>query len=238
VIDGKSVLAVVPARCGSKGVRLKNIRKVNDVPLVSIVGALIRKVPYIDRTVVSTDCEEVAVVARQAGLDVPFFRPDELSGDEISDLQVLTHALREPEALDSSRYEIVCMLQPTCPMRRPEHVSESIRRLTDEDYDAVWTVSETDSKAHPLKQLVVSTRGDLSYYDEKGAHIVARQQLKPVYHRNGAAYAITRECILTKRCIKGIKTGAVIIRDRLVNIDTEEDLEYCDYLLRNGGDQG
>ena len=97
----------------------------------------------------------------------------------------------------------------------------------------MWTVSETDSKGHPLKQLVVSESGQLDYYDPAGANIIARQQLKPVYHRNGIAYAITRDCLVKRKSIKGVKTGAVII-DRLVaNIDTNFDLKVAELILQD-----
>jgi CMP-N-acetylneuraminic acid synthetase len=106
--------------------------------------------------------------------------------------------------------------------------------LVDGGYDAVWTVSETDSKAHPLKQLTVSADGRLGYYDPAGAAIVARQQLQPVYHRNGIAYAFTRDCLLNQKTIMGAKTGAVVIDGPVANIDTELDIEWANYLLRRG----
>ena len=124
------------------------------------------------------------------------------------------------------------MLQPTSPMRKPEHITETLKKLVDGNYDAVWTVSETDSKGHPLKQLVINN-DKLRYYDKRGKKIIARQQLKPVYHRNGIAYALTRECILKKKTIHTDNSSAVVINDILVNIDTEFDLMLADYILKN-----
>lgn len=108
-----------------------------------------------------------------------------------------------------------------------------MHHLLDGAYDSVWTVSETDSKAHPLKQLVIKD-DMLDYYDPEGAKIIARQQLKPVYHRNGVAYAITRQCLEEQKTIKGKRTSAVIITDPLVNIDTMDDLTYAEFLLDRG----
>jgi len=102
--------------------------------------------------------------------------------------------------------------------------------LIDGAWDAVWTVSETDSKSHPLKQLIVNEDG-LNYYDDNGAKIIARQQLEPVYHRNGIAYAITRECLLDKKSIKGDKTGALVIKGEYISIDTERDLDLVEFIL-------
>jgi CMP-N-acetylneuraminic acid synthetase len=230
MIGDRSILVIVPARGGSKGVKLKNIRTINGVPLVALVGLVVKKLEYVDRAVVSTDHPKIAEIARESGLDVPFMRPEELSGDIVADWDVLHHALLECEKIDSRQYDVVVMLQPTSPFRKPEHVTATVDKLIKGGYDAVWTVSETDSKAHPLKQLVI--RDDvLDYYDPAGASIIARQQLTPVYHKNGVAYAITRDCIINKKSIKGDKTSFVVIDDMLVNIDTELDLKLAEFVL-------
>jgi CMP-N-acetylneuraminic acid synthetase len=230
MISNKRILIVVPARGGSKGIPLKNLRKVNGVPLVAAVGKIIKSLSEIDQSVVSTDHEEIASVAEDAGIAAPFRRPKELSGDRISDIEVLTHALLEMELIDSVTYDIIVMLQPTSPLRKAKHVLDTIKMLVDGAWDAVWTVSETDSKSHPLKQLIVDNNS-LNYYDISGGEIIARQQLKPVYHRNGIAYAITRECLLNKKSIKGDRTGAFIIKGDHISIDTERDLDLVEFIL-------
>jgi len=233
MLNDKKILVVVPARGGSKGIKLKNLKPVGGVPMVALVGRVVERLGWVDRAVVSTDHDEIARVAEAAGLSAPFRRPESLAGDRIGDRDVLNHALAACEALDNCRYDIVVMLQPTSPFRRPEHVSATVKKLISGNFDAVWTVSETDSKAHPLKQLVIDN-DRLDYYDPAGAEIIARQQLKPVYHRNGVAYAISRNCLTKLKSIKGKKTSAVIIRDPLVNIDTPEDLLWADFLLQRG----
>ena len=226
----KKILVVVPARGGSKGVKLKNIRTINGTPLVALVGRIVKQLAFVDRAVVSTDHPEIARIVRDAGLDVPFMRPESLSGDMVSDWDVLYHALLTTEEIDGQVYDIIVMLQPTCPLRRPEHVTETVEKLIKGNFDAVWTVSETDSKNHPLKQLVFEN-DTLDYYDKRGAQIVARQQLTPVYHRNGAAYAITRECLVNQKSTKGRKTSAVLINELMVSIDTEFDFKLAEFLL-------
>ena len=134
------------------------------------------------------------------------------------------------ELIDSVTYDIIVMLQPTSPLRKAKHVLDTIKMLVDGAWDAVWTVSETDSKSHPLKQLIVD-KNSLNYYDISGGEIIARQQLKPVYHRNGIAYAITRECLLNKKSIKGDRTGAFIIKGDHISIDTERDLDLVEFIL-------
>lgn len=231
MIKGQRILVVCPARGGSKGIPLKNLQPFNGIPLVARVGHMVADIPEIDRAVVSTDSEEIARVAKESGLDVPFYRPEDLSGDRISDLEVLSHALIETERLDKVHYDIVVMLQPTSPLRRTEHVQGTIDMLIDGDWDAVWTVSETDSKNHPLKQLTVA-EGRLDYYDQSGKQIIARQQLVPVYHRNGVAYAIKRSCLLDQQSIKGERTGALVLEGNMVSIDTYWDLELAEFICK------
>ena len=238
MIENQIILAVVPARGGSKGVSLKNLRMVGGQSLVSRVSVVVAQVPEIDRAVVSTDHDGIAGAAEAAGLAAPFRRPESLAGDRIGDLEVLTHALQATEKLDGRKYDIVVMLQPTSPFRKPEQVSACIRMLVKGAWDAVWTVSPTDSKSHPLKQLNVGEEGALDLYDASGAQIISRQQLEPVYHRNGIAYAFTRECLLEQKTIRGKRTGALVIEEPCVNIDTEWDLELAEFLLsRSSSDE-
>jgi CMP-N,N'-diacetyllegionaminic acid synthase len=227
LIGGKRVLLVVPARGGSQGIKLKNLQPVGGTPLVSLAGKVAQQLELVDRAIVSTDHPEIARVAASAGLAAPFVRPEELSGPVISDWQVLSHALAEMERIDKVLYDIVLMLQPTSPSRTAAHVRDTVGRLIEGQFDAVWTVSPTDSKSHPLKQLVVEEDGRLGYYAAEGAKIIARQQLTPVYHRNGIAYAFTRKALVEEKTIMAARTGALIIDASVVNIDTPQDLELA-----------
>jgi CMP-N,N'-diacetyllegionaminic acid synthase len=231
VIDGRSVLAVVPARGGSKGIPLKNLREVCGRSLVARAADVVSQVPEIDRAVISTDHPQIAQVAKEAGLDAPFMRPETIAGDRISDFDVLIHALEATEAIDDRRYDIIVMLQPTSPLRTREHVLATIRMLIAGAWDSVWTVSVTDSKAHPLKQLTLSEKGELGYYDPRGSQVIARQQLSPVYHRNGIAYAMTRDCLVSQRTTMGRRNGALVIEGGHISIDTELDIAMVEWFL-------
>lgn len=231
MIDGSRILVVVPARGGSKGVPLKNLQPVKGVPLIAIVGDLVSTLDWVDRAVVSTDHDEIAACAEEAGLEAPFRRPESLSGDRIGDLEVLTQALEAVEADDGTTYDIVVMLQPTSPLRRVGHVEETVRKCIAEGRDAVWTVSLTDSKNHPFKQLIIGEDGSMDFFDGRGRDIIARQQLNPVYHRNGAAYAVSRACLLGQKALLGANTAAVIIDEPMVSIDTREDFAKVEAVL-------
>lgn len=234
MIQNRRILAVVPARGGSKGVVLKNLRPVLGVPMVARVGEVVRALPIIDRAVVSTDHDQIAQIAEAAGIAALFRRPLEISGDHIGDRDVLVHALQETERLDGITYDIIVMLQPTSPLRRSEHVRATVEMLVEGNWDAVWTVSETDSKNHPLKQLTIADN-QLGYYDPSGKTIFARQQLRPLYHRNGVAYAITRECLLNQGAIMGARTGGLLLEGHFVSIDTEWDIALVEFIMRSQG---
>jgi len=234
VFDGKRVLAVVPARGGSTGVELKNLREIGGVSLVARAARVAIGLAFVDAAIVSTDHAGIAKAARDAGLRVPFRRPDALSGPLVSDLEVLSHALVEMEREDRARFDVIVMLQPTSPSRTPDHVLRCIEKLVAGAFDSVWTVSLTDSKEHPLKQLMIGPHDELEYYDQRGAQIIARQQLAPVYHRNGIAYAITRNCLVEQKSIKGARCGALLVEEPVVNIDTELDLLWAEFLHRDG----
>ena len=238
MLSGRRVLAVVPARGGSKGIPLKNLQPLLGQPLVALAGAVVREAGFFDRAVVSTDHPEIARVAEAAGLSAPFVRPPELSGDLVGDLDVLAHALAEVERGDGVSYDVVVMLQPTSPLRTAAHVAAVVHKLVDEGWDAVWTVSPTDIKYHPLKTLSIAADGTLALFDGRGASVVARQQLSPVYHRNGAAYAFTRGCLLDRRVTLPPRAGAVVVVEPMVSIDTAEDLQRAESLLRARRAQG
>lgn len=231
MLKGKRILAVIPARGGSKGVPLKNIHPLGGRPLLAYAGDIVREAGYFDRAIVSTDHPGIAEVARPLGLEVPFYRPESLSGDRIGDYDVLLHALTEMERLDKTQYDVVVMLQPTCPLRTAAQVNDAVSRLIDGGWSAVWTVSRTDLKYHPLKQLKLAPSGELSLYDPKGRVIIARQQLDPVYYRNGAAYAFTRDCLLREKTILPDHASAIVLDTPMISIDTLEDFATIERLL-------
>ncbi len=228
----KRILAIIPARGGSKGIKLKNLVKINGKSLIEHAADVVHQTSMIDQAVVSTDHLEIKAEAERHNLAVPFLRPDKLSGDRIGDIEVLQDATGASEETFSCRFDVVLMLQPTSPLRRPEHIELCIKTLYDYHLDCVWTVSETDSKAHPLKQLLVED-GKITYYDERGRDIVARQMLSSVYHRNGLCYAFERDYLLSARDLLSKNNRAIVIKENCISIDTESDIKLAELFYQN-----
>jgi CMP-N,N'-diacetyllegionaminic acid synthase len=230
MINNKKIIVIVPARGGSKGIKLKNLKRVNGKTLVTIVGELVSKIKIIDRAVISTDHKEISKVAIKSGLTFYSYRPKNISGDKISDTKVLLQILKETETIEKIKYDIVVMLHPTSPLRTTQDIIGSIKLLIKKNFDSVWTVSKTDSKYHPLKQLVIK-KNKLTYYSVRGKSIITRQQLSDdIYHRNSVAYVVKSNFLKKNKKIIGNNSGAYIVKKEHVSIDTSEDLKKVNEL--------
>ena len=229
MIDGLRVLAVVPARGGSKGFPRKNLARLAGVPLVARVGHVVAGCPSVDRIVVSTDDDEIAAAAERAGIEAPFRRPEALSGDRVADVPVLQHALAAVEEEDGTHYDIIVMLQPTAPLRTAAQVEGAIGMLVRDRLDAVWTVTETAGHDHPVKQLRMS-EGLLEFDHPDGGGFVSRQQLTPLWTRDGIAYVLRRST-LDAGLLLGPRSGGFVTEGPLVDIDDALDLEWAEFLL-------
>lgn len=229
MIGNKKVLAVIPARGGSKGIKLKNIKKIGNKSLINIVANVIKETPLIDVAICSTDHKEIAAEAKKFGLSVPFIRPEHLSGDFIGDIDVLKHALLFCEKKYKYQFDIVLMLQPTSPFRKSKHIIDAIDLFINKKADSVWSLSLTDGKSHPDKQLKIS-ENQINYNTDNGEKIVYRQQLSKLYHKNGVVYVISRDCIINNT-IKGQNCYPYVIDEFMPNIDTELDLRFANFLI-------
>lgn len=231
-MNNKKILAVVPARGGSKGIKRKNLRKLNQKSLIELAATVISDVNEIDFSVISSDDDDMINEGIKFGLNAPFVRPKHLSGDQVSDVEVLTHALKETEKHQNSEYDLILMIQPTSPMRIAADIMSAINNLLENNFDSVFSISKTDSKAHPLKQFNINGN-ILSYYDDRGKNIIARQQLENTYHKDGIIYVMTRGCLLDQKTIMGNKPGFIITNRDTVNIDTEKDLLLAEIMMKN-----
>ena len=223
---GHNVLALIPARGGSRGIPGKNLQDVGGLSLVARAARVARSCPWIDRVVLSTDSDAIAAEGRAAGAEVPFMRPPELASDTASAVGVIAHAVDFLRA-DGWDTGVVLLLEPSSPFRTPRQLEECVDMLIDTGADSVVTVSPVTDRHHPLKVFRVG-EGRLEYWDPRGRGIVQRQQLERVYTRNGVAYALWPRTIAEHKSVIGPHTRAYIIEETsAVNIDEPADLELA-----------
>lgn len=218
-------LAVILARGGSKGIPKKNIIDLRGMPLIyyTIKAAIDSKV--FDEVIVSTDCEEIAKVSKECGALVPFMRPDELAQDHIWSRDALKHAVIECEKIFEKTYDYVVELPCVAPLRNAIHVKEAHKKLVETGADSVISVCRMQDK-HPvrMKRIVEDTIQDFCSEHPEGEGS-RRQDLEPCYIRNGAIYAMTRDCIVEKFSRNGAVSRPYIMDELVsVNIDSMIDL--------------
>ena len=230
------VLAVIPARGGSKGLPGKNIRPFAGLPLIAHSVLFARMCPEIDRCIISTDSEEIADVARQYGADVPFQRPAELADDDTAMGPVLQHALAYVEEEEGKAFDMLLLLDPTCPAREPSDISGSVQRLIDAPTaDGVIGVSPMEYSAH--WECVVEQNGWMNGLIEGAEKFVRRQDVPIVYHINGLVY-IWRTNYLRTQIQNWRETDKhviyVIPETRIVSINTLFEFDRGDVMVKSG----
>lgn len=181
------VLAVIPARGGSKGLPGKNIRPLAGLPLVVHSLECARHSKRIARVVVSTDSEEIANVTRANGGDVPFMRPHELARDDSPMMPVLTHALLEVERIEGRRFGALVLLDPTSPGRYPEEIDRAVE-LLDSDAECRGVVACSRPTFNPFWVGVIEKGGYLVPAFQGGDKYERRQDVPPFFRINGSMY--------------------------------------------------
>ncbi|MAF20725.1 MAG: hypothetical protein CMI55_03520 [Parcubacteria group bacterium] len=232
MLHGKSILAVVPARDGSKGIPNKNLRKLMGTSLIGLAGLCLSELTWLDGKIISTDSKEFADEGKRYGLDVPFLRPESLSSDTSSIYNVVTHALLESDKFYGKKFDVVLLTEPTSPLRKSDDLEGAVNKLILSHADTVVTVSRLNSKCHPAKVLTIKDNKRLDFYEERGAEIINRQSLETLYWRNGVCYVVNRESLLKKNWFFTENTLPFIIEREFANIDEPIDLEWAEVLLR------
>ncbi len=225
------VLGLIPARGGSKGVPRKNIRLLGGKPLLAytIQSALAAK--RLTKVILSTDDEEIAEIGRGYGVETPFLRPAELAKDETPMLPVVKHAMNWMED-SGERFDAVCLLQPTNPLRRAQDVDGCIELLIERNADAVVTVLPVPPEHHPFWVYFENETGALRLSNGEETPVPRRQELPPAFHREGSVYVTRRNVVMKDNSLYGKRlVGYPLDRDRSVNIDNAADWERAEGLI-------
>ena len=224
------VLGIVPARGGSKGVPGKNVRPLAGRTLLEYTARAARESGVLDRVILSTDSPEIADTGRRAGLDVPFMRPATLASDDTPMLPVIQHAL-ESLARDGWSPDMIVLLQPTSPLRRPDHIRAAVTTLRDTKADSVVTVVEIPRHLSP-DYLMRLDGGRLQPFLPEGARVTRRQDARPAYSRDGTVYAFWRATIERFGGIYGEDCRPLLIDAReSLSIDSPADWDAAERLL-------
>jgi CMP-N-acetylneuraminic acid synthetase len=227
MIHEQKVLGVVPARSGSKGIVDKNMQMLGGKSLIAHAGDVLAadECSFVDRRIISTDSEAYAAEGARHGLEAPFLRPAGLSGDRAGAAETIAHAIAAAESHYSESFDMVLIVEPTSPLRRPEDIRGTAELLIATGADSVVTVSPLDTKFHPDKLLAMGRAGALSFHSERGRGIQYRQALTPLYYRNGACYALRVRSFRLQRSIIMDDSRGFVIDRWMVNIDAPEELE-------------
>lgn len=217
------ILAVVPARGGSKGLPGKNVRKLNGIPLIGYVARAAGKVPEVTEIVLSTDDEAVAEVGRQLGISVPFLRTSEFATDLASSFDVVFHALQAMEQLRGQTYDAVLLLQPTCPFTQAAHINAAIRLMGMGGWDFVGSVMEVTDD-HPAYMLRGEPGAELLRAFPEFPETGRRQDLPSMYVRSGNIYLSRRSLLVDHRALIGGRSTYIRVeRAEAININNAFD---------------
>jgi CMP-N,N'-diacetyllegionaminic acid synthase len=224
------VLAVIPARAGSRGVRNKNIRELCGKPLLQYTADAALAAKGLTRTILTTESEEIAAVGRQCNLEV-IYRPAELTRDETPMLPVVRHAMAVIES-SGDVYDAVCLLQPTNPMRRAEDIDACIGLFERSEVDSVVTVLPVPSEHNPHWVYFADQNGVLKLSTGENEPISRRQDLPAAWHREGSVYVTRRSVLMEENSLYGKRLiGYPLDPDNSVNVDTQADWERAEQLV-------
>jgi len=230
-----SVLAVIPARGGSKGIPNKNLCKVGGRSLIEHSARTAAALSWIDRSVLSTDDEKIAEEGRSCGLDVPFLRPAELAGDLSPAIEAWRHAWLASEEYYGCSFDISLLLQPTTPLRRSEDVERTVRAMVEGGHRSAAAISRLPGHYVPEKIVRLDAEGCLSLYGKQPANLTSRQAFPTYYFRNGVCYSATRDAVVRDRDTSERDCVGVLIDEPVANIDEPLELEWAEFLAQRLG---
>jgi len=235
MINGKKVLAVIPARAGSKGVPNKNIRPLLGKPLIiySIEAAKASK--YIDRIIVSTDGEKIAKVAKGAGAETPFLRPAEFAMDNTPDTPVFEHCLKWLKDNENYTPDIIVHLRPTGPLRTSQEIDEAIDLLERRPQaESVRSVEEPPKPPYKMwKPSKLYMKPFITLIGVKDFHTAPRQFLPKVYQTTADIGVFRLKTLLNKKSIIGDKVLPYVLKRPTVDIDSIFDFKIAELILKD-----
>jgi CMP-N-acetylneuraminic acid synthetase len=230
------ILLIIAARGGSKGVLNKNIRDIGGKPLIAYSILQAKKWGKASHIICSTDSENIAKVALQYGAEVPFMRPAELAGDKVGKLAVIRHALKQMEAKTGEKYGIVIDLDATSPIRTIADIEGALKLFVDKKPKTVFSV--VPARKNPYFNMVeMNQQGYFELVKRPKASVLSRQDAAKVYDMNASIYVYDRDYLIdenTRSAISNRSLAWVMADDAFIDIDTERDFQFIEYLTSKG----
>jgi CMP-N,N'-diacetyllegionaminic acid synthase len=230
------IIAIIPARGGSKGIKRKNLIQINGKSLVGLSVEHALKSKLITRTIISSDDAEIIADAVKYGAEAPFIRPKELAEDHVLDLPVFEHALNFLQEKENYTPQIVVHLRPTAPYRKSEWIDAAIQLLLDnKEGDSVRSVSEPEK--HPYRIFTIDDKGFLDpimKHEHPTPYLLRRQDLPKMYYYNCVIDITKPATIFEQKSMTGNKIIPYIMNpEDVIDIDTMQDLKVAEVLFKN-----
>lgn len=222
------VLAIIPARSGSKGFKDKNIAKINNKTLIELAVQVSKDTKFIDKICVSTDSHEYAKILKPYKIDIPGLRPKNLSTDKTRIVDVILYLLKKI----NEKFDYFILIQPTAPIRSPKNLNEAMSLLLKNKADSIVSVERVD-EPHPEKIKKIDKFGKLKPYITGKSSEISRQQLPKAYKLNGAIYILKISSFIKEKTLFPKNTIPYVMQGG-INIDNENDFNYLKYLYNSG----
>lgn len=236
LINGKIVLAIIPARGGSKGIPRKNIKDLCGKPLIAWTIEEALKSKYIDRLIVSTEDKEIAEISREYAAEVPFMRPKKLSEDDTPGIEALLHCINWLKNNQNYYPDYVCTLQCTSPFRKAKHIDEALGQLFKQNADSIIGVCESEVNPYWMKKI---EDGKLIDFMVNSKLYIRRQDLPIIYRLNGALYIGKTDVLLKNRNWYTNNTlPYVMTSEDSIDIDTALDFKFAKWIMKEKIDNG
>ena len=232
MFKGKKIYTIIPARGGSKSLPRKNILPLNGKPLISYTIEYSLKSRIVDRTIVSTDDEEIAEISKKYGAEVPFLRPKKYARDTTQDFSVYNHALRWIIKNEKEIPDIIVLLRPTSPLRPQGLIEKGVKLLIENKGDSVRSVALCSENPFRMWKL----KGDImkSIIEHvKETYNIPRQKLPKIYFQTGDIEIMTPNTLLKQKSVSGKRIVPLIIeKNDMIDIDTKKDFELANKKLK------
>ena len=228
MINNLKVLALIPARGGSKGIKDKNIVDVCGKPLIAYSIDAAKRSKYVDDIVVTTDSEKIKEVAEKYGADVPFLRPNELATDNSKTIDAVIHAVNTLKE-SGQNYDILILLQPTCPLRTTEDIDNSLELFVSKGCVALVSVNKV--KEHPILMRKINEDGMMDNLLNIPSTI-RRQDMPPIYKVNGSIYINLIKELSNNTSLNDNPLAYITDNEHSIDIDNLDDVERVKNILR------